>query len=112
MQSVQWVLCNQLSIRGLVYESMSCNSFYVFTKWQGNNGISAWESSSLPIVFEGDWLYLKVMLWSFQSHEFNEAHWDGECGLPPGEKEGYMMQALMDHGSEDSVCDGMEDLLT
>ena len=52
-------------------------------------------------------------MWLLQSHSENEAHWDGECALPPQEREGFMLQVLMDNNcTEEEVIEGLSDLST
>ena len=46
-----------------------------------------------------------------QSHSHNDAHWDGECGLPPDQRAAYMLQVLTDP-DEEAILDGMMDLNT
>ncbi|KAK3589210.1 hypothetical protein CHS0354_020069 [Potamilus streckersoni] len=45
------------------------------------------------------------------SHSFHEAHWDGECGLPPAVRQVFMLQNLTD-SSENALSEGMQDLST
>ena len=49
-----------------------------------------------------------------QSHSQSEAHWDGDCGLPWSQREGYMMQVLMEDNnvSDEEVLQGLGDLST
>ncbi len=48
---------------------------------------------------------------AFQSHSQNEAHWEGECGLPWEQRQAFMLQTLTDP-DEEAILDGMMDLNT
>ena len=41
-----------------------------------------------------------------------EAHWDGECNLPPEQRDGFLTQMLISSAPADEIFDDFSDLTT